>query len=241
VKAGILAAGLGERLLADGVKTPKALLHVAGRPLLYHALAAVAAAGAREALVAVNERDADAIEALLAAAPPALPVRCLRRTTASSLETFANVASALLAEGARHALIAMVDGVFPGRALPAFATAAARIVRGDAAAPEGLIGVSRRPDEDRPLRVLADAQGRILAIGPGARSSALTTAGLYLLPERALRRGPELLEAGRGALRELLAAIVREGMQLEICELGDVVDVDRLDDLAAAEVVAGCA
>jgi hypothetical protein len=34
----------------------------------------------------------------------------------------------------------MVDGVFPGRALQAFATAAARIVRGDAAAPEGLIG-----------------------------------------------------------------------------------------------------
>jgi NDP-sugar pyrophosphorylase family protein len=241
VKAGILAAGLGERLRADGVETPKALLRVAGRPLLAHALAAVAAAGAEDAFVAVNERDAAAVERYLASAPPPLPVRLLRRSTASSLETFANVASALLAEGATHALIAMVDGVFPAGALPAFAAAAARIVGGDPAGVEGLIGVTRRPDDDRPLRVLADACGRILAIGSGAGASPLATAGLYLLPERALRRGPELLADGGGALRELLSSIVREGMALVACELGDVVDVDRLDDLEAAEELAGCA
>ena len=239
MKAAILAAGFGERLRAGGVETPKALVTVGGRPLLAHALAAAAEAGADEAVVAVNERDAAAAKACLASAP--LPVRWLRRTTASSLETFSNLALVLLGEGARHAIVAMVDGVFPPGAPARFARGASRIVRGDPGAPEGLIGVTRRHDEDRPLRVLVGERGRILAIGAGAEASPLATAGLYLLPARALRRGPELLAAGGGALRELLATIVREGVVLDAFDLGAVVDVDRPDDLAAAEEIAGCA
>lgn len=241
MKAVVLAAGLGERLRAGGVDTPKALVRVAGRPLLAHALAAVAEAGATEVIVAVNDRDAEAAQASLAAAPHAIAVRWLQRTTASSLETFSNLARLLLDEGAKHALVAMVDGVFEPGAAARFARAAGRIARAESSAPEGLIGTTRRRDEDRPLRVLTDAGGTILAIGPGAEASPLATAGLYLLPERALRRGPELLAAGGGALRELLAAIVREGVVLGAVDLGDVVDVDRPDDLAAAEELAGCA
>jgi hypothetical protein len=91
------------------------------------------------------------------------------------------------------------------------------------------------------LRVLVDGRGRVSAIGPGAETSPLATAGLYLLPARALRRAPQLLAAGGGALRELLTAIVREGVSLECCELGDVIDVDRLDDLQAAARRTECA
>lgn len=239
MKAAILAAGLGERLRAGGIETPKALLTVAGRPLLAHALAAVAQAGATEVLIAVNDRDAGAARAALAMPP--LPIRWLRRTTASSLETFSHLARALLDEGAKHALIAMVDGVFAPGAPARVARATQRILRGGCCAPEGLVGVTRRPDDDRPLRVLCREDGTVLAIGAGAEASRLSTAGLYLFPERALRRGPELLAAGATALRELLAAIVREGILLEAVDLGDVIDVDRADDLAAAEELAGCA
>ncbi len=184
--------------------------------------------------IAINERDAVRAEAAVGAASPPFPLHWIRRTTASSLETFSLLVPAL-ADG-DAALVAMVDGVFPPDGLVRFAEAVAR-VRDGTDAMEGVIGVTARPDDDRPLRVRTDASGRVLAIGADAGAARLSTAGLYFLPRRALLRGPALLAAGGGALRELLAAIVREGVRLRACDLGAVVDVDRADDLAAAEAL----
>ena len=44
--AGIIAAGLGERLRAHGITTPKPLLAIGGRPLIARTIDAVCAAGA---------------------------------------------------------------------------------------------------------------------------------------------------------------------------------------------------
>lgn len=234
----MLAAGLGERLRGDGIAVPKPLVPVGGRPLLAHALAALAAAGAHDAVVVVNEADAPAVAEQLPDLAAGLPVRLVRRSTASSLETF-TVAAAELA-GVRHALVSMVDGVYDRAGLARFAARAAAFAddgaTGHDGEPEGLLGVTRRRDDDRPLRVRTAPDGRVEAIGPGAETSPLSTAGLYLLPERALARGARALAEGVPALRGLLALLVREGIRLEAVDLGEVVDVDRADDLAAAEM-----
>ena len=78
--------------------------------LLSHALSAVAEAGAREAVIAVNDRDADAVVSALRDDAPPIPFELMQRTTASSFETFAFLAPRLRDES--HALVAMVDGVF---------------------------------------------------------------------------------------------------------------------------------
>jgi NDP-sugar pyrophosphorylase family protein len=228
VKGAVLAAGWGERLKEGGVATPKPLVRVAGRPLVLHALAALADAGADEALLVVNEGFADGVEAALAAEPPALPVELVRRTTASSLETF-SVAAAQLRD-APCALVAMVDGVFAAGAATGFGRAAATLP-----AAEGLIGVTDRPDEDEPLRVAFDAERRISAIGRGAEGSAWSTAGLYRLPRRAFERAPGALAEGLGALRALLGELAHDRPGLRAYPLGLVIDVDRPDDLGEAE------
>ena len=202
--------------------------------LLSRALSAVAEAGAREAVIAVNDRDADAVGAALRADAPSIPFELVQRTTASSFETFALLAPRL--RGESHALVAMVDGVFEPGAASRFGDVARELA--EAAAqdpPEGLIGVTDRHDEDRPLRVSFEPGGRILAIGPGAEASPWSTAGLYRLPEQAFVSAT--LAEGLGALRELLARLVGSGLRLRAQPLGAVVDVDRPDDLAAAELL----
>ncbi len=234
MKAGILAAGLGERLRSGGITAPKALVRVGGRMLISHALSAVAEAGAREAVIAVNDRDADAVGSALQDDAPPIPFELMQRTTASSFETFAFLAPRLRDES--HALVAMVDGIFEPGAASRFGDVARELTEVSTEdPPEGLIGVTDRRDEDRPLRVTFEAGGRILAIGPGAEGSPWSTAGLYLLPERAFASA--LRAEGLGALRDLLARLVGSGLRLRAQPLGVVVDVDQPDDLAAAELL----
>jgi choline kinase len=201
---------------------------VAGRSLVLHALAALHDAGADHAVLVVNEGFAAAVEEALEQTPPALPVELVRRTTASSLETFSVAAERL--QAAPCALVAMVDGVFEPGAAAAFGRAAAELADG-----EGLIGVTDRRDDDKPLRVAFDAERRISAIGPGADGSPWSTAGLYRLPRRAFERAPAALAAGFGALRMLLGELVPDGVALRAHPLGEVIDVDRADDLRDAE------
>jgi hypothetical protein len=130
----------------------------------------------------------------------------------------------------------MVDGVFEPGSASRFGSVAREVVNASAGdAPDGLIGVTDRRDEDRPLRVALAEGGRILAIGLGAEGSPWSTAGLYLLPERAFARAARA--EGLGALRDLLARLIEWGIRLRAEPLGVVVDVDRPDDLAAAEIL----
>ncbi len=83
MRAIILAAGVGQRLLPHTEALPKCLLPVGDRPLLARSLDALAALGIPEAIVVVGHRGED-VAALAAQAPPALGVRIIRNTQYAS-------------------------------------------------------------------------------------------------------------------------------------------------------------
>jgi choline kinase len=83
VRAIILAAGLGRRLLPQTETTPKCLLEIGGRPLLARCLEALAGLGISEAVVVVGHRGED-VAALATQAPAALGVRIIRNTQFAS-------------------------------------------------------------------------------------------------------------------------------------------------------------
>ena len=83
--AGIIAAGLGERLQARGITTPKPLIEIAGRPLIARTIDALCAAGASRIACIVNA-ETDRVRDYLALNHGPVPLDVVQRTTASSAE-----------------------------------------------------------------------------------------------------------------------------------------------------------
>src|SRR5262245_2771494 len=87
MNAGIIAAGLGERLRNRGITTPKPLLEVGGRPLIARAIATAIGAGATHVACIVNA-ETDRVRHVLETTDWGVPLTVVQRTTASSAESF---------------------------------------------------------------------------------------------------------------------------------------------------------
>ena len=105
LKGGIIAAGAGSRLSADGYRGSKAMVPVAGRPLIGHALARFRAIGIRRLTVIVNDASEDCLEWLEHHGGD-FELDLIVRRTPSSYASFRLVAERLSGVGA---LITTVD------------------------------------------------------------------------------------------------------------------------------------
>src|SRR5262249_30030471 len=107
LRGGVIAAGHGTRLRADGYRVSKPMTPVGGRPLIEHALDRFRAVGVRQAIVIVNE-ESDDCRRWLADYRDDLDLDVIVRTTPSSYASFALVAATLT--GA-PAVITTVDAI----------------------------------------------------------------------------------------------------------------------------------
>ena len=225
LRGGIIAAGEGSRLRADGFRAPKPLVEIAGLPLIGGVLRNFEAAGVTSLTIIVNENEGACVE-WVRRRFPALDVEFIVKTTASSLESFREVT----ARGpAGPQLVSTVDAWCAPEDFAAFAArAAARPV--DAT----VLAVTPLVSDEKPLWVTVGAGGRVEAFGePG---SGLVTAGVYRVSDRA-RRLAAVPAPGR--LRDYLARLLESGEPMYGEVIETVVDVDRAEDVANAEALAG--
>jgi NDP-sugar pyrophosphorylase family protein len=220
LRGGIIAAGHGTRLRADGYRVSKPMIPVGGRPLIAHALDRFRAVGVRRVTVIVNEV-ADDCRRWLGDHGQDLDLDLIVRTTPSSYESFELVAARLV--GA-PALITTVDAIM---ALGAFQ----RFVKSAAGFPPDavVLGLTGHVDDDNPLWATMSEDGRILRLGGDQGSH--VTAGLYWLPAH---RAPAPA-TGFGRLRDYLKWLVDEGRPVYGVALPLVFDIDHAHDVEAAE------
>jgi NDP-sugar pyrophosphorylase family protein len=220
---GILAAGDGSRLLADGWKMAKPLVPVEGVTLIEHTIRNFLAAGIERLSIIFNEREEDCAR-FVESRFPAADIRILLKTTASSFESFREIAS-FLPPG--PALVSTVDAWCAPGAFVRFAREAA-----GAPAEAVVLAVTPLVRDEKPLWVRLDASGRVT--WAGGNSGDCVTAGLYVFPER-VRQPASLPPLGR--LREYLAWLVEMGEDVRAVSIGAVVDVDTAEDVALAEAL----
>ena len=225
MKAGIIAAGLGERFRRAGVTTPKPLLVVGGKTLLERAIGSAAAAGADEVALIVNAESREAERYVRERSWP-VPVRVTVKTTPSSMESFFTIEPELRDS---PFLLLTVDAITAEGTLATLARA------GLAAGPSGTLAVTDFVDDEKPLWVRVGAGGEIVALGTSAAGSGWVTSGTYFFFPEVYAHVAEARRRGLGALREFLALLLEKSCRLSAISVGKSVDVDRPEDVEVAE------
>jgi NDP-sugar pyrophosphorylase family protein len=222
LQGGIIAAGDGSRLRADGYRVSKPMVPVGGRPLIDHALDRFRSVGIRRLTIVINEASDDCRQWLEDHAGD-FDLDMIVRRTPSSYATFRLVAGRL---ADAPAVITTVDTVMPVNQFQSFVKSASGFAENAV-----VLGLTDYVDDENPLWATLDPlDGRIRQLGGSTGSH--VTAGLYWLPAQ-LSAEPKT-EFAR--LRDYLGWLVAERYPVYGVVLPRVFDIDRARDVKAAEM-----
>jgi NDP-sugar pyrophosphorylase family protein len=226
LRAGVIAAGAGERLSAAGPLKP--LVRVGGRPLIDRVLGSIADAGGTDVVVIINERSLAVRDHVSGGRWP-FGLRWIVETTPSSMHSFLRVLEALADGTDDRVLIATVDTVVRGGTFAAFVRAAR------ATAADVTLALTTFVDDEHPLRVRVAGDGRVSALGEAAGESPFVTAGYYFVHARVLDEADLARRDAEPALRTFLARLLARGYRIDGVVMPDSIDVDRPSDVVVAE------
>jgi NDP-sugar pyrophosphorylase family protein len=221
IQGGIIAAGHGTRLRADGYQVSKPMVPVAGRPLIDLTLDRFRAAKIRRLTTIINDASDDCRQWLRDHAGD-FDLDLIVRTTPSSYASFQIVANRLVGT---PAVITTIDAVMPISDFCTFVESARDFANNAIA-----FGLTDHVDDENPLWATLDsADGRIRQLG-GSHGTHVT-AGLYWLPVQR----PAEPATSFARLRDYLGWLVAEHQPVCGIVLPCVFDIDRARDIAAAE------
>jgi choline kinase len=228
MQAVILAAGDGDRLMPHTADAPKALVPVAGRPIILRVLDALGAAGVDDAIIVIGHFGDRLRSALSGRTPAAMALRFVE----NDAYTLGNARSLWVARELVHGefLLAMGDHLIdlsiarwlaeggPGRCR----LAVERASQDDERAPEATRALVR--------------DGRVVDLGKDLREwNALDTGTFWLTPRVFDAMTPELRD---GEIGDVFAALARAG-ELEAVDVTGArwIDIDTPADLRRAEAM----
>ncbi len=229
MRAGIIAAGHGERLQAAGITTPKPLLSIGGRPLIARAIETARQAGASEIACIVNA-ETNQVRDFLAQTAFGLPVRIVQQTTTNSAESLLALRPHLDAD---PFLLLTVDAVLAPDRVAAMVQRAHRLPNA-----ASVLGVTTVVEDEKPLWADVGPDDRIRSLG-SETDARVVTAGVYFLQPLIYSLADAAPPHDRSALRALLGSLLRHGHPVYGVDVGATVDVDRPEDIASAEQLLG--
>jgi NDP-sugar pyrophosphorylase family protein len=225
LRAGILAAGRGERLRSHASPL-KPLAIVSGETLIERVLKSMAEAGASEVVVIINE-DSEVVRDHVTEKKWPFALRWIVETTPSSMHSFLRLIEVLASDGNDGPfLVSTVDTVAGPNAYAEFME---RAYRESAAV---TLALTSAGDDEKPLLVrLAAEESRIAAFGEGEYA----TAGVYAVRPIILIEAEEARQDGVDALRKFFGRLLDRGYPLAGIPISRSIDVDHPADIETAE------
>jgi NDP-sugar pyrophosphorylase family protein len=225
LRAGILAAGRGERL-RRGSSELKPLVRVGGETLIERILKAMADAGAKE-IVAIINADSEAVRDHVAKTKWPFALSWIVESTPSSMHSFLRIIEFLAADNNEGPfLLSTVDTVAAPGVYADF------IDRARANPAAITLALTSPGDDEKPLLVrLHEGRSRVAAFGEGDWA----TAGIYAVRPVILREAESARRDGIDALRKFLGRLLDHGYELEGIPIPRSIDVDHPADIHTAE------
>lgn len=226
----IIAAGEGSRLVQEGVAVPKPLVDLDGRPMIRRLIDIFCALNAETISVIVNEQMTAVREYLYAITPE---LKChlniVVKSTPSSMHSFMEV-SQVFPVGSKF-ILTTVDTVFRAEDFAPYVAAFENAPQGV----DGVMGVTTYIDDEKPLYVDVNNDGRITAFRDAPFDGVkYISAGIYGLTTPALDVLRQCIDQGVSRMRNYQRALVAAGMNLLAYDLGKVLDVDHAGDIDTA-------
>jgi NDP-sugar pyrophosphorylase family protein len=223
----VLAGGEGSRLAADGVRVPKPMVQVAGRPQIVHLVEMLAALGCPTVTCLVRDEFPEVVTELVRGTRKSF-VRVHACRTPSSLHTLVE-GLAQVPPGA--VFTTMVDTVMrPDDWRDVYDRARA----GLAAGADAVLAVTPFVDDEAALYVSADAGGRVRRLSDRVLEPPCVTGGVYALAAGMRVLAADAADAGTSRMRNFLTGLVERGLDVRAVQVERIIDLDRLADLEAA-------
>lgn len=249
MKYGLIAAGQGSRLLADGITTPKPLIKVGGETLLDRLCRIFCENGAESISIIINEEMVQVYDYLMAMKLP-VPLNLVVKSTPDSFCSFCELMPFLQEKKVDAGVEYGKDGIDSGGKFclttidPIFLedefASYIRRFREDESN-DALMGVTDYIDDEKPLFVKTDPETlRITGYANSAYEGCrFISAGIYCMNQQALALLPKAQEDGVRRMRGFQQYLVDAGLQLQAWPFGQVIDIDHATDIMAAEKMLG--
>lgn len=224
MRFGIISAGEGSRLASEGFSQPKPLVPICGIPMIERLVRIMNNQGAERIAVIVNGENPETVSLL-----KRLPVDLVVKKTPTPMHSLMELAPYLEAD---RFCVTTVDTVFSesrfGTMMDEFSQTTF----------DGIMGVTSLIDDEKPLYVDTDDDRMIRGFHDMQDGCRYVSAGIYALKAPALDVLKECVESGQTRMRYFQRQLLEAGMRLKAFDMGQVVDVDHVSDVARAQEIA---
>lgn len=229
LKYGLIAAGQGSRLVAEGVTTPKPLIQVGGEPLIGRLMRLFCENEAESVSAIINAEMTQVFDYLSNMQLP-VPLNIVVKSTPDSFQSFCELLP-YLQDGKSKICLTTVDPIFHEEEFAAYVHQFMADNQHDA-----LMGVTDYVDDEKPLYVKTNPDLRITGYANEAYEGCrYISGGIYCMNQRALALLPEARKAGVKRMRGFQQYMVDAGLQLQAWPFSKVIDIDHAVDIDKAQ------